>query len=161
MKKYKTIIVDPPWKYGSWGKANPKSRPNCKTYPMPYPTMTIDEIKKLPIKKIADTNCELYLWATQKYGSSVLSVLRDCILISQSVVGAAPCGRPFPCTATSTPAGKGRHGGLPLQTGCGFNAASELKGKILGCWCAPKACHGDILEELCKTYNKPMNPTSD
>lgn len=24
----------------------------------------------------------------------------------------------------------------------------ELKGKVLGCWCAPKACHGDILMEL-------------
>jgi hypothetical protein len=21
----------------------------------------------------------------------------------------------------------------------------ELKDKILGCWCAPKACHGDVL----------------
>jgi hypothetical protein len=25
---------------------------------------------------------------------------------------------------------------------------SELKGKILGCWCKPKACHGDVLVEL-------------
>jgi hypothetical protein len=24
----------------------------------------------------------------------------------------------------------------------------ELKGKILGCWCAPEACHGDILSEF-------------
>lgn len=24
----------------------------------------------------------------------------------------------------------------------------ELKGKILGCWCFPKECHGDILAEL-------------
>lgn len=24
----------------------------------------------------------------------------------------------------------------------------ELEGKILGCWCAPKACHGDVLKEL-------------
>lgn len=24
----------------------------------------------------------------------------------------------------------------------------ELKGKILGCWCKPLACHGDILVEL-------------
>ena len=24
----------------------------------------------------------------------------------------------------------------------------ELQGKILGCWCAPKACHGDVLAEL-------------
>lgn len=21
----------------------------------------------------------------------------------------------------------------------------SLKGKVLGCWCAPKACHGDVL----------------
>ena len=24
----------------------------------------------------------------------------------------------------------------------------ELKGKVLGCWCSPLACHGDVLEEL-------------
>jgi hypothetical protein len=23
-----------------------------------------------------------------------------------------------------------------------------LKGKVLGCWCAPLACHGDVLAEL-------------
>ena len=25
---------------------------------------------------------------------------------------------------------------------------SELKGKTLGCWCKPNACHGDVLAEL-------------
>jgi hypothetical protein len=25
---------------------------------------------------------------------------------------------------------------------------NELKGKILGCWCKPAKCHGDILAEL-------------
>jgi hypothetical protein len=29
-----------------------------------------------------------------------------------------------------------------------INQVSELKGKILGCWCKPKPCHGDILVEL-------------
>jgi hypothetical protein len=24
----------------------------------------------------------------------------------------------------------------------------ELKDKILGCWCKPKSCHGDILAEM-------------
>jgi hypothetical protein len=24
----------------------------------------------------------------------------------------------------------------------------ELKGKVLGCWCAPEACHGDLLSQL-------------
>ncbi len=25
---------------------------------------------------------------------------------------------------------------------------SELKGKVLGCWCSPLACHGDVLAHL-------------
>lgn len=25
---------------------------------------------------------------------------------------------------------------------------TELEGKVLGCWCKPLACHGDILAEL-------------
>jgi hypothetical protein len=24
----------------------------------------------------------------------------------------------------------------------------ELKGKVVACWCKPKACHGDVLAEL-------------
>ena len=24
----------------------------------------------------------------------------------------------------------------------------QLKGKILGCWCKPRACHGDVLAEI-------------
>ena len=27
---------------------------------------------------------------------------------------------------------------------------SELQGKTLGCWCKPKACHGDILVRMVK-----------
>lgn len=27
-------------------------------------------------------------------------------------------------------------------------AKQELKGKVLGCWCSPKKCHGDVLSEI-------------
>ena len=27
-------------------------------------------------------------------------------------------------------------------------AKSELRGKTLACWCAPAACHGDVLAEV-------------
>lgn len=27
-------------------------------------------------------------------------------------------------------------------------AKKELRGKVLGCWCAPLACHGDVLLEI-------------
>jgi len=31
----------------------------------------------------------------------------------------------------------------------------ELQGKTLGCWCHPRACHGDVLVELVNNLNKP------
>lgn len=27
-------------------------------------------------------------------------------------------------------------------------ARQELRGKVLGCWCAPKPCHADVLAEV-------------
>jgi hypothetical protein len=27
-------------------------------------------------------------------------------------------------------------------------ALPEVRGKVLGCWCAPKPCHGDVLVRL-------------
>jgi len=69
--KYKTILADPPWQYGSWGKQSSKSHFNEKwsnrTFPMPYKTMTLKEISSLPISNLADDDCEFYLWTTQKY----------------------------------------------------------------------------------------------
>ncbi len=29
-----------------------------------------------------------------------------------------------------------------------MSSLHELKGKTLGCWCKPLACHGDVLAEL-------------
>lgn len=40
----------------------------------------------------------------------------------------------------------------------------KLKGKVLGCWCAPQACHGDVLARLanavdrcCATSHEPLD----
>jgi hypothetical protein len=29
-----------------------------------------------------------------------------------------------------------------------MKALGELKGKVLGCWCKPQSCHGDVLVRL-------------
>jgi site-specific DNA-methyltransferase (adenine-specific) len=77
-KKYNVIYADPPWKYGEWGKGGPNSIfPKDKNIalPMPYGTMTVDEIENLPIKEIASENCELYLWTTQKYLPTTFDIM--------------------------------------------------------------------------------------
>lgn len=45
-------------------------------------------------------------------------------------------------------------------------AKRTLKGKTLGCWCAPKACHGDVLLEIangcyCDVPQPPSYPLCD
>lgn len=64
MSRYSTIVADPPWEYGSFpthlgGK-------HTKT-PMPYPTMTVDQIAALPVTDLADPAAWLFLWATSRY----------------------------------------------------------------------------------------------
>ena len=61
MKKYNTIVIDPPWKV----KNNLK---NTKYYRsgdnrMPYTQMTDREIMLLPIDNLANDNCDLFLWS--------------------------------------------------------------------------------------------------
>jgi hypothetical protein len=40
-------------------------------------------------------------------------------------------------------------------------ALPELRGKRLGCWCAPLACHGDVLAELVAALDDPAEPADD
>jgi hypothetical protein len=35
-----------------------------------------------------------------------------------------------------------------------LNDLPELKDKVLGCWCHPMCCHGDVLVELVSTHCK-------
>ena len=67
MGKYRTILADPPWRYGNWGKASAWCRPNSTVRPMPYETMSVDEICALPVAELAEDDCDLYLWVTQRY----------------------------------------------------------------------------------------------
>ena len=68
-KKYKVIYADPPWKYKeNWGNGS-----NEHT----YPTMTVEEIKKLPIKDITDTEAHLYLWVTNPFLGEGLEVCKS------------------------------------------------------------------------------------
>lgn len=72
-EKFKTIVADPPWRYGAWGRAPLTCRPatvaypSDKNYPMVYATMAVQEIESLPVAELAADDCELYLWTTQRY----------------------------------------------------------------------------------------------
>lgn len=58
---FQTIVIDPPWDWGDEGDINQFGRAKPD-----YHTMPIDEIAKMPINQIADENCHLYLWVTNR-----------------------------------------------------------------------------------------------
>jgi len=62
--KYKTIMIDPPWEIDMMPVLN--RRPKTAER-LPYKTMSIDEIKALPINDISEVGCHIWLWTTNKY----------------------------------------------------------------------------------------------
>ena len=60
-EKFDVLIVDPPWNQGKTGYRG--TRPN-QTQKLDYPTLSKDEIMKLPLKNWSKTNCFIWLWVT-------------------------------------------------------------------------------------------------
>ena len=57
-RKYNTIYADPPWQFQNrTGKVAPENKRLNR-----YPTMTIEDIKTLPIADLAGEKAHLYLW---------------------------------------------------------------------------------------------------
>ena len=71
-KKYQIIYADPPYEYSNSGSTK-NSRGNAKQF---YKTMPINEIKNLPVEKIADDNCWLFLWTTYPQLPNGIDILR-------------------------------------------------------------------------------------
>jgi ParB-like chromosome segregation protein Spo0J len=51
---FQVIVADPPWEYVSGNS-------------LPYPTMSLDEIRELPVPDISDQNAILWLWTTNTH----------------------------------------------------------------------------------------------
>ena len=61
-KKYKTIVIDPPWDIGITSATHNLKFAVPDT--LPYNTMTDDELREFPITKFAEDDCQLFLWIT-------------------------------------------------------------------------------------------------
>jgi len=74
MPKYKTIVIDPPWKVN----CNLK---NTKFYrcgkPMPYKMMSDEELIKFPINDFAEEQCDLFIWATLTKIPIAINLLKE------------------------------------------------------------------------------------
>jgi len=80
--RYRTIVADPPW---------PQRRvADSELIPLPYPTMSLDEIAQLPVRRLAQSDVAgnrpdksiprdgsvLYLWTTTQFLDPAFDVCR-------------------------------------------------------------------------------------
>ena len=59
MRKYNVIYADPPWRYRVWS-----SKGAGRSAEHHYPTMSMEQIKALPVSQLAAKDCALFLWIT-------------------------------------------------------------------------------------------------
>lgn len=59
--KFATIVIDPPWDWGDEGDQDQlgRARPD-------YSTMSIEQLERLDVGGLADDDCHIYLWITNR-----------------------------------------------------------------------------------------------
>lgn len=65
-------MCDPPWRYGS-------TRPTSRGYArsgLDYETLTVEQIRALPVASLAEDDAHLYLWTTNKHLEHAPSIAR-------------------------------------------------------------------------------------
>jgi len=69
-KKYKILLIDPPWEYEDKAKAGNRGADSH------YPVMSLEKIRNLPINDIADDDSILFLWATFPLLNQALYIIK-------------------------------------------------------------------------------------
>ena len=68
-KKYRCIMADPPWPERGGGKIKRGADRH-------YPLMSVNDIRDLPVRWVADDNAHLYLWATNNFLADAMEVMK-------------------------------------------------------------------------------------
>lgn len=68
MKKFQVVYADPAWRYGNGG-----TRAAAVKH---YPTMTLEQVKALPVGKLAADDATLFLWVTAPLMEGAFEVIR-------------------------------------------------------------------------------------
>lgn len=73
-KQYDVIYADPPWDYGNTKNHNGKFYGIAERH---YPTMKLDDIKRLPVNTISKDNCYLFMWVTSPFMEKGFEIIKE------------------------------------------------------------------------------------
>ena len=67
MKKYKIVYADPPWHYGSKSAVNNSTGSSIKPLSEHYGTMSLHDLKALPVANITEEDAACFMWVTDSH----------------------------------------------------------------------------------------------
>lgn len=70
-KKFGVVYADPAWHHISYSTKGQKRSPSRH-----YKTMSLDQIRNLPVKEIAARDCHLMMWVTQPHLEEGFSIIK-------------------------------------------------------------------------------------
>ena len=59
--RFGVISIDPPWPWETWGEVQERGDRRAEKH---YDTMSLHDIRKMPIAKLAAKDCAVFVWAT-------------------------------------------------------------------------------------------------
>jgi len=75
-KKYNVIYADPPWHYGSKAAVNNAKGSKIKALSEHYNTMSLAELKTMPIKNITADDAACFMWVTDSHIDEAIEILK-------------------------------------------------------------------------------------
>lgn len=75
-KKYNIIYADPPWNYGSKSAVNNTSGNTIKPLSNHYNTMSLNQLKNLPVKNITKEDAGCFMWVTDSHIDEALELFK-------------------------------------------------------------------------------------
>ena len=62
MKQYGVVLADPPWRFTTWSEKGKGRAPEQH-----YSTMSVGELRNLPVQSTAADDCVLFLWVVDSH----------------------------------------------------------------------------------------------
>lgn len=75
-RKYQIIYADPPWHYGSKSAVNNSAGSENKPLSDHYNTMSLAELKLLPIKNITQDDAACFMWVTDSHLDEAIEIFK-------------------------------------------------------------------------------------
>lgn len=69
-RHFKAIVLDPPWLYSTWSDNGKDRSPEVH-----YDCMTLEDLKALPVKKLAAPDCVFFMWVIDTHVPQAIELL--------------------------------------------------------------------------------------